>query len=141
MRAKISLDASDARRIAEPIAEALCPAVEKVVRAVLAEAVGIGFGKPSVRVLGREEVARKFGVSERSLDRLEEEGHIPRRRQVSPRRVGWLEHECDAALLKKPLAVGGAPPPGNHSNRPGRPGPSRRIGRDRSARSRSYPND
>ena len=138
MKATISLDANDAKRIAEPLAEALRPTLEEIFKAALAEAGPIGgAAAPPIRMLNKKEVAARFGVGLRTVDRLEEDGHIPRRRQISPGRVGWLEHECDAALLSKPLGLGGKPLPDDRSSESGRRGPRRHIDRGRSERLRS----
>jgi predicted DNA-binding transcriptional regulator AlpA len=90
----------------EALAEAMEPVVERVVVRALGDRRGGEVEAPSgneeVRYLTRKQVAMAFGISPRSVDRYEELGQIPRRRQVGLRSVRWLEHEVREAVLKMP---------------------------------------
>ena len=48
------------------------------------------------RLLGALEVKSRTGLSRTTLWRLERANEFPARRQISPNRVGWFEHEVDA---------------------------------------------
>ena len=52
---------------------------------------------PGIQVLTKEEVADRMGVSPRHLPRLEAMAELPRRRQITKRRVGYLLHEIERA--------------------------------------------
>ena len=45
------------------------------------------------RMLNIKQVTDISGLSRTTLWRLEKSGDFPRRRQLSPRRVGWVESE------------------------------------------------
>ena len=53
-------------------------------------------------ILGKREIGRRTGLSERTIRRLEERGELPMRRQISPGRSGWLESEIDEYLRSRP---------------------------------------
>lgn len=109
---KLSLDPHDVLKIVGTVADKLGPVIKTVVRETVEEAIGsTGAARPPLRLryLNKRQVAERFGISTRGVDRLEERGEIPRRRKLGGRRVGWLEHECDEALLNRPPGVGGAP--------------------------------
>ncbi len=54
-----------------------------------------------MRILLKNEVAERTGYSAAHLWRLENAGEFPRRVQLGPNRVGWLEHEIDAWIKKR----------------------------------------
>lgn len=109
---KLDLETHDVMRIVATLVDKLRPVIKSVVRETVEEAIAsAGSVRRGIRYLDKRQVAEKFGISARGVDRLEERGEIPRRRQLGGRRVGWLEHECDEALLNRPLGVGGAPAP------------------------------
>ena len=49
-----------------------------------------------MQILRKDEVAERVGYSAMHLWRLEKAGKFPRRVQLGPRRVGWVEAEVDA---------------------------------------------
>jgi prophage regulatory protein len=53
---------------------------------------------PSPKLIRRREVAARLGVSLATLDRLTARGDLPRAVQISPRRVGYFEHQIDEWL-------------------------------------------
>ncbi len=55
------------------------------------------------RILSEKTVCKQLGVSRVTLWRWENAGHMPRRRQIGPRRVGWLESELEAWLTSRPV--------------------------------------
>lgn len=63
-----------------------------------------------MRVLSAQDVSDQLGIGRTTLWRWEREGRFPRRRQLGPNRVGWLEAEVDEWLESRPLAIDGAPP-------------------------------
>ena len=64
-----------------------------------------------MRVLRKKEVADRVGYSSMHIWRMEREGRFPRRLQLGPNAVGWLESEVDdwisarAAERDKEIAV------------------------------------
>lgn len=58
-----------------------------------------------MRLLRTNEVIRQTGLSRSTLWRLEREGKFPKRRQIGPASVGWLEHEVNE-WIKSRKAVG-----------------------------------
>ena len=54
------------------------------------------------RLIGRQAVADMFGCSPSTVDRLEVEGKIPRRRQLSGGRVAWIYSELVQAIHALP---------------------------------------
>ena len=61
------------------------------------------------RVLSEAELnARGIKHSRVHRWRLERDGKFPKRVHLSPRRIGWLEHEIDAWLATRAAARGGA---------------------------------
>ena len=50
------------------------------------------------RILREQECKRKSGLSRTSRWRLEQRGQFPKRRQISPNAVGWLESEVQEWL-------------------------------------------
>lgn len=72
------------------------------------------------RILKKDAVMQKTGMSGITIDRAEEQERFPKRVQTGPNSVGWFEHEVDAwldALPRGPL--------------PPRPGPVKRHIRGR----------
>ncbi len=49
----------------------------------------------NMRVLRKKEVANRVGYSAMHIWRMEREGRFPRRLQLGPNAVGWLESEVD----------------------------------------------
>lgn len=49
-----------------------------------------------MKILRRCAVVSKTGYSAPTIDRLEKAGQFPKRVQLGPNSVGWLEHEIDA---------------------------------------------
>lgn len=48
-----------------------------------------------MKIMKKSEVVKKVGLSPVTIWRLEKDGKFPRRRQLSERRVGWVESEID----------------------------------------------
>ena len=59
--------------------------------------------KKQSRILTYPELKSLKGINfcRQHLDRLEKAGKFPRRIQISPARIGWLESEVDAWLQSK----------------------------------------
>ena len=55
------------------------------------------------------ELHEKISLSRTTIWRLERQGKFPKRRILSPNRVGWLRHEVEEFLEN--LKTGMAPPP------------------------------
>jgi predicted DNA-binding transcriptional regulator AlpA len=117
----VRLDDRDRIQIAEEVAEcirrAMVPVVERMVRD-LRKSNSIASGgieEGEVRYLTRKQVAKAFGISTRSVDRYEELGKIPRRRQLGSRTIRWLEHEVREAALCVPAGEGDPPKKGGKS--------------------------
>lgn len=49
-----------------------------------------------MNILRRRAVIAKTGYSAPTIDRLEKVGEFPKRVQLGPGAIGWLEHEVDA---------------------------------------------
>ena len=52
----------------------------------------------SERYVRRPECKRRSGLSDSTIWRLEREGGFPRRRQLAPNIIGWLESELEEWL-------------------------------------------
>ena len=62
------------------------------------------------RLLTKSQVATLLGISKHSVDKLEEEGVIPRRRKIG-RAVRWREDEIVGMIDRLPEGIGGAGAP------------------------------
>lgn len=60
------------------------------------------------RMLTTTEVQELTGLGRTTIWRLERDGDFPRRRQITPNRVGWLASEVDDWLQTRPVANAGA---------------------------------
>ena len=57
-----------------------------------------------MRLLRTNEIIRRTGLSRSTLWRLEGEGKFPKRRQIGPGSVGWVECEIDEWIKsRKPV--------------------------------------
>ncbi len=56
-----------------------------------------------MRLVRSLEVVRKVGLSRVTIWRMEREGTFPKRRQIGAGAVGWLEHEIDEWIEKRPV--------------------------------------
>ena len=54
-----------------------------------------------IRLLSKKEVRSRVLYSFAQIDRLEKAGHFPKRVQLGPCRVGWVESEVDAWLEER----------------------------------------
>jgi prophage regulatory protein len=57
------------------------------------------------RILDIHDVSNRTSLSRSRIFDLEQEGNFPRRRQVTPNRVGWLESEIDRWIADRPTAI------------------------------------
>lgn len=60
-----------------------------------------------MRLLRAREVRERTGLGRMTLWRLEAAGEFPRRRQITPRSVRWIDEEIDDWIARRPPA----PPP------------------------------
>ena len=58
------------------------------------------------RLLRRDEVEARCGLTRSSIYRLMRSGRFPLPVKVGPRAVRWPEHELDAWLAERPRATG-----------------------------------
>lgn len=58
----------------------------------------------SPRVVTKEIAAQLLSLSVSSFDRLVAQGNIPKPRQLSPNRVGWLVSDLDAWAERRPVS-------------------------------------
>ena len=58
----------------------------------------------SPRVVTKDIAAQLLSLSVSSFDRLVAQGSIPKPRQLSPNRVGWLVSDLDAWAEKRPVS-------------------------------------
>ncbi len=58
------------------------------------------------KLLPLKEVCNRTGLSKVSIWRLEREGNFPKRRQISPGRVGWLNSDINNWIEELPQATG-----------------------------------
>ena len=56
------------------------------------------------KILREREVHERTSLSRTTRWRMEQEGKFPLRRQISERRVGWLESEIDDWVLARKIA-------------------------------------
>ena len=74
----------------------------------------------SPRVVSKEIAAQLLSLSVKSFERLVAQGSIPKPRQLSPNRVGWLVSDIDSWAEKRPVSEllppsnTGAPKPRNN---------------------------
>ena len=61
-------------------------------------------GRGILRFLRTNQLIEKIGLSRSSIWRLESQGKFPRRRQIGPGAVGWLEEEVEKWMLERPVA-------------------------------------
>lgn len=54
------------------------------------------------KYLTEKVVCDRVGISRVTLWRWQQEGTFPKRRQIGPRRVAWLESELNAWLTSRP---------------------------------------
>jgi prophage regulatory protein len=54
-----------------------------------------------MRILRKPAVKMKTGMSGPTIDRREAAGDFPKRVQLSPRAVGWVEDEIDSWLTQR----------------------------------------
>ncbi len=57
-----------------------------------------------MRFLRTNQLIEKIGLSRSSIWRLESQGKFPKRRQIGPGAVGWLEEEVEKWMLDRPVA-------------------------------------
>ncbi|MEH6436676.1 helix-turn-helix transcriptional regulator [Massilia sp. DD77] len=62
-----------------------------------------------------EAVASVVALATTTVQRLVREGHFPKPRQLSGRRVGWLVREIEEWAEARPISV--LPPPSNTARR------------------------
>ncbi len=55
------------------------------------------------RVLSKAETVERTGMSHTTIRREEKAGRFPRRRQITPAKIGWLESEIDEFLRTRPV--------------------------------------
>lgn len=55
------------------------------------------------RILGVKKTIEKTDLSRSTIYRLEKAGLFPKRRQISPGRIGWLEQEIDDFIAARQL--------------------------------------
>lgn len=58
-----------------------------------------------MRILRKEEVADRTGLSKTTIWRLERDGDFPPRRRLGSNSVGWVEAEIDEWLKNRPTAT------------------------------------
>jgi prophage regulatory protein len=64
---------------------------------------------PGARIIRLDEVTRKVSYSGMHIWRLEQRNKFPRRVQIGPNSVGWIESEIDEWIASRIRAVGGQP--------------------------------
>ena len=57
------------------------------------------------RFLRQPDVISRTGLSSSTILRLELAGRFPRRRQIAPNSVGWLEEEIEQWISSRPRSV------------------------------------
>ena len=85
-----SLDDEDLKRISERVIDAIKKQLHPVLKQIQPHHDG-----PGVEILDPPAAAELLDYSRRHLRRLENSGKIPRRRRISPGRVGYLRHELE----------------------------------------------
>ncbi len=59
-----------------------------------------------MKILRKPRVIEKVGVSGPTIWRLERDGKFPKRIQISPGAVGWLEEDIDEWIESREVASG-----------------------------------
>jgi prophage regulatory protein len=57
-----------------------------------------------MRIIRKRELKRKIGYSDMHILRLEKAGNFPKRVQLGPNSVGWIEAEIDAWIEQRAVA-------------------------------------
>ena len=55
----------------------------------------MGYSKSVIRIIRKKELFPKVGMSDATVYRLEKKGKFPKRVQIGPNSVGWIEGEVD----------------------------------------------
>ena len=63
-----------------------------------------------MQILNVSEVAKLTGLSRTTIWRLERRGEFPPRRNITPHRVGWFEHEIEEWVETRPICEVGPLP-------------------------------
>lgn len=58
-------------------------------------------------IIRKSQLREATGFSPRHIDRLEKEGHFPKRLQLGPKAVGWLEEDIIEWLSNRPRGING----------------------------------
>ena len=58
-----------------------------------------------MNLLGKKKVRRKTGLSDPTIWRLERAGEFPKRVNITPSRVGWIEEEIDEWIAGRPRGI------------------------------------
>jgi len=58
----------------------------------------------TTRFLGEPEVEHRTALDRVTIWRREKQGDFPRRRQISPGRIGWIEEEVEEWIRNRPVA-------------------------------------
>ncbi len=75
------------------------------------------------RIVAKELAAQLLSLSVKTFERLVQQGELPKPRQISAGRVGWLVSELDAWAEKRPVSEL-LPPPNTGAPKPKNPAPS-----------------
>ncbi len=59
-----------------------------------------------MRILRKPEVQKRTGLSGPTIWRMEKVGKFPKRRQISPGTVGWVDEEVDEWIGSRAVASG-----------------------------------
>lgn len=72
------------------------------------------------RIVAKELAAQLLSLSVKTFERLVQQGELPKPRQISAGRVGWLVSELDAWAEKRPVSEL-LPPPNTGASKPKNP--------------------
>jgi len=56
------------------------------------------------RIMKTKEVCKAVGLSRTTIWRLENEGNFPKRRKITPAKIGWIESEINEWIGTRPIA-------------------------------------
>ena len=65
----------------------------------------INWRETSMKIINKKEVQARTGLSSVTIWRLEKAGKLPKRVNITPSRVGWVDEETDEWIARRPRGI------------------------------------